>query len=512
MTFLGRGLRGDDIIPRLMPYRSFPSRSRLFSLLLFVATVLSAFPAHAQWRALQALESRGALVSAAAIDLDDGNHVIEQLNATTRLTPASLTKLTTAALALQTWPPGKMFETHLLANAPIVRGHLTGDLILQGAGDPSLDDQSLWQLAAQVRGAGVHAVSGDLFVDPAPFGVVTCEARDRCYALERSDSAYNAPLASVGVDFGNWCIVVRPTAPGAPALVRGCGVTQLPISVQGVIRTVARGHRQTFWVERRTSSPGGDMLQVGGDIPLGDDQTVYRSMSNPLIGVGLLLKETLREIGVDVAGQVVVRASHPPPGSYVLGDVEGLSLQEQLGRMLRYSNNYIADVLTMDMAASVDDHPPEALASAGRLLSDFVERVQARDRPASLVAPPIYSGSGLTTDNRLSANDLVRLLAYEYHDARRFPAFYGGLVVPRDAPFVFLRQGDAAWLDRVALKTGTLDNPRSVCGIAGYLRKRDGGWIAFAAIVNGGPAWRHVPLYQAIGAERSDIQSLLEKY
>ena len=492
-------------------HRSFPARSGILALLFVFATGLTA-PAHAQWRALQALEQRGALVSAAAVDLDDQSRIIQELNATSRLTPASLTKLTTAALALQTWPAAKTFQTRLLANAPILRGRVTGDLILEGAGDPSLDDQALWQLAAQVRGAGVDAVSGDLFVDPAPFGVVTCEAADRCHALERSDSAYNAPLASVGVDFGNWCFVVRPTAPGAAALVRGCGVTHLPIAVQGVIRTVGRGRKQTFWVERRTTAAGDDTLQIGGDIPLGDDQTVYRSMSNPSLGVGLLLKETLREIGVAVAGPVVVRASRPPAASYALGSVEGLTLQEQLGRMLRFSNNYIADVLTMDMAASVDDHPPQALAAAGRLLSDFVQRVQARDRPASLVAPPIYSGSGLTTDNRLSANDLVRLLAYQYHDPRRFPAFYGGLVVPRDAPFVFLRQGDAAWLDRVALKTGTLDNPRSVCGIAGYIRKRNGGWIAFAAIVNGGPAWKHVPLYQAIEAERSDVQALLKRY
>ncbi len=495
-----------------MPYRPSPSRSGIISLLLCATAALAAFPAHAQWRALQGLERRGALVSAAAIDLDDGGHVIEQLNPTRRLTPASLTKLATAALALQTWTPAKMFETRLLANAPIVRGRVAGDLILQGSGDPSLDDEALWQLAAELHGAGVSAVSGDLFVDPAPFGVVTCETKDRCHALELSDTAYNAPLASVGVDFGNWCIVVRPTAPGAAALVRGCGVAHLPIPVQGVIRTVGRRGRQTFWIERRTNAAGDDMLQIGGDVPMGDDQTVYRSMSNPLVGAGLLLKETLREIGVQVAGPVVVHASRPPPNSYELGDVEGLSLQEQLGRMLRFSNNYIADVLAMDMAASVDDHPPQALAAAGRLLSDFVERVQARDRPASLVPPPLYSGSGLTTDNRLSADDLVRLLAYEYHDPRHFPAFYGGLVVPRDGPFVFLRQGDEAWLDRVALKTGTLDNPRSVCGIAGYLRKRNGGWIAFAAIVNGGPRWKHVPLYQAIGAERADIESLLRRY
>ncbi|HVS76400.1 MAG TPA: D-alanyl-D-alanine carboxypeptidase, partial [Steroidobacteraceae bacterium] len=161
-----------------------PRRPCLFSrsgtlFLLLAAAAVAAPSAHAQWRALQALEQRGALVSASAVDLDDNNKVIQQVNATTRLTPASLTKLTTAALALQTWPAGKTFQTRILANAPVVRGRLAGDLILEGAGDPSLDDESLWQLAAQVRGAGVDAVSGDLFVDPAPFGVVTCEALDR---------------------------------------------------------------------------------------------------------------------------------------------------------------------------------------------------------------------------------------------------------------------------------------------------------------------------------------------
>jgi len=84
--------------------------------------------------------------------------------------------------------------------------------------------------------------------------------------------------------------------------------------------------------------------------------------------------------------------------------------------------------------------------------------------------------------------------------------------VPRDAPFAFLREGHDAWLDRVALKTGSMDMPHSVLGIAGYLRKRNGGWIAFAAIVNGGAARPHVPLHEALEAARTDVEALLERY
>ncbi len=482
-------------------------RLRLSSLLLAALSLLATLPAQAEWTAVARLQHRGALVSALAVDLDSGR-VIQQLDPDRRLTPASLTKLATAAEALQEWPPNEQFQTRLLSVQPVRGGVLRGELVLAGAGDPSLDDRALWELAAEARGAGLREVTGALVVDPLPFGTIACGNQDRCAALLRSDNAYNAPLSAVGVDFGTWCVRVVPTSPWHDARVGGCGVTHLPIAVIGHIRTVARGARQTFWVERRTQN-GEDTLAVGGDVPMGDGQRVYRAMSDPARGTGLLLREALREIGVRVAGPVVVRFAQAPPAAHLLARVDGLLVREQLWRMLQYSNNYIADVLTLDMGAVTQPH--ETLASASRMLSGFVARTEYGDPPA-VGPPPIYSGSGLTTGNRLSANDLVRLLMYEYHDTRRFAAFYAGLVTPHDAPFVFLRQGNAAWLDRVALKTGTLDNPRSVCGIAGYLRKRNGGWIAFAAIVNGGPRWRHVPLYQAIGAERTDIESLARRY
>jgi D-alanyl-D-alanine carboxypeptidase/D-alanyl-D-alanine-endopeptidase (penicillin-binding protein 4) len=151
---------------------------------------------------------------------------------------------------------------------------------------------------------------------------------------------------------------------------------------------------------------------------------------------------------------------------------------------------------------------PGQLAGAAAVLSDYVARLG----PAGAPPPLLRSGSGLTPENMLSANDLVGVLARAYRDTRHFPAFYGGLVVPRDAPFAFLRDGSDDWLDRVALKTGSMEVPHSVLGIAGYLRKRDGGWIAFAAIVNGGEARPHVPLREALQAVRTDVEDLLGRY
>jgi serine-type D-Ala-D-Ala carboxypeptidase/endopeptidase (penicillin-binding protein 4) len=486
-------------------------RTALRTVVAVLGTGLAlASPAYAQWSALAALASDGAAATASALDLQTGR-ILEQYRPDTRLTPASLTKLATAAAALQTWSADKMFTTRLVSSAPVSGADLEGDLVLQGAGDPSLDDHSLWALAAQLRGAGIQRVRGRLVVDPAPFGSVACETKDRCDALRRSDTAYNAPLSAVGVDFGNWCVLVRPTLPGAPAFVRGCAVARLPVPVDGIIKTVRAGGRESLWVERVTDASG-DRLHIGGNVPAGDPVRLYRAMSDPARGVGMLLGQMLREIGVTIEGPVVVSAAPLPGHASVFAETEGLALREQLGRMLRFSNNYIADVLALDLAAQVSEQPTVRLSDAGRVLSDFLVRLES---PAALSAtsrPLILSGSGLTPENRLSASDLVTLLAYEYHDARHFPAFYGTLVVPRDAPFPFLRAGSAQWLDRVALKTGTMEQPYSVCGIAGFLRKRDGGWIAFAEIVNGTPRMRHVPVDRALGAERSGIDALLARY
>jgi D-alanyl-D-alanine carboxypeptidase/D-alanyl-D-alanine-endopeptidase (penicillin-binding protein 4) len=465
-------------------------------------------PAHADWKALAALEREGALVSASAVDLAD-NSAVQRLNADSALIPASLTKLVTAAAILDAWPADKIFRTTLLTSGTVSNGVLTGDLILRGAGDPSLDDHSLWTLAAQLKGYDINSVTGGLIVSLSPFGKIECGTRDRCDAQRLSDRAYNAPIAAVGVDFGSWCVIVRPTRVGGDAQVRGCGVARLPLRILGSIKTIAADGHKTFWVERE-SKPDGDEIRVGGNIPLGEDQRVWRAMSDSARGVGLLVTETLRELGITIAGSVAVTEQTPPDSAHELAATEGLTVREQVGRMLRFSNNYIADVLTMDLAASITSMPPPDLTAGSHVLGAFMSRIP-RTTQVSDRLPQLFSGSGLTVENRLSAGDLTAVLAYQYRSTAHFPAFYGGLTVPREAPFEFLRGNNDAWLDRLAVKTGSLNEPVSVCGVAGYMRKRDGGWIAFAAIVNGGPKRGHIPLDTAMHAIETDVEELLTR-
>ncbi len=452
---------------------------------------------------LSRLVAQGARVSAMVWDLES-DRPVAQLGAGERLTPASLSKIITAAAALQAWPPDHHFDTELRAARAPVNGVIDGDLVLRGGGDSTLDETTLWGLAAQLRSAGITQVRGRLLVERAPFGDLRCDTVDRCSGLRRSSRAYNAAPSAIGVNYGSWCVKVRAPANATRAQVGGCASGPLPIPLGGSVQVRAGGPALT--VERSTDDDG-DRILVGGSIAPGTERMVHRAMSDPPAGTGLLLRSILRQAGVAVEGSVetTLRAA-TGQDDWLVAKVESIPVQEQVGRMMRWSNNYIADVMTMGIAHAARGAAPASLADASAELVGLVVRAGAGNADGSLV---LESGSGLTTTNRISAQDLIGVLRAGFRDARRFPAFYGTFVVPRDSSFTYLRRGGAAWLDRVALKTGSLTQPVSVYGIAGYLRKNTGGFMAFAIIVNGSARLPQVAQDTALSAARADLEALL---
>lgn len=468
----------------------------LLSLCAAIAAFLAA-PAASAASALPqltALRDAGAAVSALVLDLESGR-TLASIQPTDRLTPASLSKLYVAAAALSSLPPDRTFRTQLLAATLPSGESLAGDLVLRGGGDSTLDEQALWALGAQLRGLGLRQIRGRVLVERAPFGELDCDTKDRCSAQRRSRRAFNAAPSAIGVNYGSWCLAIRPTRTGQPASLRSCGATLLPIPVEGRILTGAGSPS----VERSTDD-GGDRLRVSGSIAPGEEQQIHRAMSDPALGAGLLLRVILQQLGIEVTGGVETTLT-APAGLVPVAAIDGLQVQEQVARMMRYSNNYIADVMTMNVALSRLGAPPRSLADASLVLVE------------GLPDPPLLtSGSGLTTENRASARDLVTLLQRQYKDTRHFPLFYGSLVVPHDAPFAYLRSGDREWQDRVALKTGSLSDPVSVYGLAGYLRGRDGGFIAFALIVNGTSRMPSLAMDRSLGAMRADLTALLREY
>ncbi|WP_158227189.1 D-alanyl-D-alanine carboxypeptidase/D-alanyl-D-alanine endopeptidase [Mangrovitalea sediminis] len=474
---------------------------------------LAAFTAIAgDFPALAALQAKGARVSAIAVDLESGK-VIGQRNAQTRLTPASVSKLYTAAAALGQWGPDHRFVTRLLVTGPLDKGVLRGDLIFMGAGDPTLEDRDLWSLVSALRHQGVREVDGHLVINESLFGAVSCQARDRCSARSASRHAYNAPLSAAGIDFATWCVQVSPAEQvGGPARIGWCRVSATGVTLGGKVLTTSAAGSADVSVSRQTHD-GHDRLIVSGHIPLNAEPLqIYRAVSNAADQTGLVLRGILESSGIVVRGDNRITDLPPPASAREVASVEGQALREQLARMMAYSNNYMADMLALDLVAAQPSPETVSLAAAGRRLQALAlssARDSGTDISAGGGSPVFRSGSGLTLDNTLSAADIGALLGHLYHRSDLFPAFLGALSVPRYSPLRMLHHGDDSWLNQLSVKTGSLNQPYSVMSLAGYFRTTSGGWGAFAMIVNGTSRWPHIYYLDVLAAMRQDLLPLL---
>jgi D-alanyl-D-alanine carboxypeptidase/D-alanyl-D-alanine-endopeptidase (penicillin-binding protein 4) len=101
--------------------------------------------------------------------LDRDGRVKYARNADRRFIPASTRKVLVTAAALSLFGSDASVSTEVFAAGKLHGERLSGDLILAGAGDPSLEDAGLADLAAQVASAGIRVVEGGLMADASRF-------------------------------------------------------------------------------------------------------------------------------------------------------------------------------------------------------------------------------------------------------------------------------------------------------------------------------------------------------
>lgn len=143
---------------------------------VLVAGLVPPATAHALSRAdLRTSLSRAVLGAGAASagayvkDLTTDEVLYESRAAAKRI-PASVEKLFTTAAALRRWRPGSRIVTRVRATGPVSgTGRLDGELVLVGAGDPTLDRAAIGRLARAVRRAGIRRVDGSVVGDESWF-------------------------------------------------------------------------------------------------------------------------------------------------------------------------------------------------------------------------------------------------------------------------------------------------------------------------------------------------------
>ncbi|HLS98743.1 MAG TPA: D-alanyl-D-alanine carboxypeptidase/D-alanyl-D-alanine-endopeptidase [Porticoccaceae bacterium] len=467
---------------------------KLAALALWLLTLC--WPALADEAALRALVTQSGLprdsLSLLAVEQGpDGPRTRLSLNADRALIPASVTKLVTAAAVFREIPLGTRFDTRLMSAAPLRDGELHGDLVMEGRGDPSLVSETLWVLVNRLAQAGVTRIRGDIRVDASYFDDSLMDpSRD----TRRSEMAYDAPVSALSFNWNALALTIAPgESPGAPARVHVEPPSDY-LRVHNSARTVAGSGIGKLVASRRPGDDHpGDTLVVSGEIGLhADPFEGYRNITRPDLWTGANLKLYLGYRGIAVDG--AVRPGPVPPGSRLLARVQGRPVEQLVVDMNKVSSNFIAEMLTKNLAAR--RAPPGTLAGGMAVLNGYMAALGLAPDHYQLTNP-----SGLTRQNRLSATALARVLDDMAGDFRVANEFLASLPIAGIDGTLENRMTATPARGWVRAKTGYIDGVVSLAGFAGRARGDGGGRVTFAFIYNGPePAYRVRALFDRLSA------------
>ena len=123
-------------------------------------------------QALQAAQVPASAVSMLVLPVDGGPARLSQGAGTVR-TMASVMKLFTTGVALQTLGPAFTWRTQVALGGPLrPNGVLEGPLLMRGDGDPSLVTERVALMMSRLRAAGLRDIHGDWLLDRSAFAAV----------------------------------------------------------------------------------------------------------------------------------------------------------------------------------------------------------------------------------------------------------------------------------------------------------------------------------------------------
>lgn len=398
--------------------------------------------------------------------------IIYALNADKLMSPASVTKLATGAAALAAFPPGTTFKTKLASAADIEKGILKGDLYMVGDGDPSFVSETLWFLVNVFTRTGVTTIEGDIAVDDSKFDHLRY---DPSRSPERVDRAYDAPVGAMSFNWNSVNVFVRPGKKVGDEAEVFIDPPNDYIRLIGKVTTASGGSKDGLNVSRVEAKEfWGDVISVSGKIGINlKEAVVFKNVTSPDLWSGANLKAFLKQRGIEVKGKI--KNAKVPPSARVLAEADGKTMELILGDMNKFSNNFVAEMIAKNLAAT--RKTPGTVAEAMKAIDDYLLSLKIPRDQFKLENP-----SGLSRENRLSSTALVRILEEMKHNFQYQPEFLMSLPIAGVDGTLKSRLKDKKSMRWVRAKTGSINN---VVSLAGYAGQKQGYVMSFSFIYNG---------------------------
>lgn len=310
--------------------------------------------------------------------------------------PASNAKLLSSVAALALLPPHHHFVTEVAR-----RG---SRIYLRGTGDPLLHERDLVALARAAKARGVRSVR-HVVVDDSYFG-----RRQLAPGFEQflAGSSYRPTHGALNLAAN--AIQIRLSAPRGRRRPR---VDVLPpsdyVKVKKRVRfaRARRGKAAKLRRVRVDMRPRGSILWLTISGVIGRQAKPYvswRAVYDPALNAGWAFRRALKRQGIRVSG--IVTRGRMPKGAHVLAR-RSHSLSAVLQVTNRDSHNLAAETLIR----TIGRLGGASTSGRGKGWDVGLARATAALRKLGLRDVHLYNGSGLHRGTKVSAADVVRLLA-----------------------------------------------------------------------------------------------------
>ncbi len=401
------------------------------------------------------------------------------LNSELPMNPASVMKLVTTRAALGVLGPGFRHRTRIATTGRLDGHTLKGDLFFQGGGDPKLVVEDLDEIVQRLRAMGVERIEGHLVIDGTRFAEPEIDpgAFDR-----RPTSTYNVGPHAAMVNFKSVKISVWPesnirvrvmTEPKIPdpelktrvQLVDGdCRRSQVSARMEGDQKILVSGVM------------GRDCRGLDFYVSVMDHaRFAFTAFKSAWETAGGVMKATLQVGATPSHARTLVDWESPRPLIELVADIN------------KMSNNPMTRQLFLNLSAN--GNGPATREASGQVVRQYLAS-------RGLVFPEmvIDNGSGLSREERISAESLARLLT----DALLEPnasEWISTLPMIGIEGTVKNRMRNSLLEGKAWMKTGTLNNVRA---LAGYVRSAEERWVVLVVMVNHPDAARARPAMDSL--------------
>lgn len=415
--------------------------------------------------------------------------VIESYRPEHVVPPASVMKLLTTGVALESLGPNFRFPTVLEYTGTIENGVLNGDLYIRGGCDPSLGWKGrtafLDRWVKAIQKAGIRRIDGAIIADMT---MLDGDAQNPGWLCEDAGNYYAPGIFALNYYGNTMNIVLQSGEPGMVAKVvktepevediyfinrircdkityDGAFVSGLPYSRERYLTGVVPSNLGTFGVK--------------GDLP------------NPGLLLARHLTAKLREAGIKIKREATYEADYNPltPPRTELYTHYSEPLKEIVKETNINSNNLYAEALFRYLGTKYS--LPGSIHNSQDILREYWQR-----RGVAMQNAIIKDGCGLAPQDAVSAKTFVQLLTIMSRSKNK-EAWMASLPISGQTGTLKTLCPKTSLEGRIHAKSGTIAGTKN---FAGYIDMPNGQTWVFAILINSAPG------------KAKNIQNVIQQY